>query len=88
MTLPRFSDDPVEQGQWEEFDTAQMNHAYPVCQFCSKPVDDTNGYRRVYGWVGSSGKDGFIRDGYGDERAHKTCIEINKTVGPDQQGLW
>lgn len=80
--------DRVEQAEYEEFDNAQMDAAYPVCFFCGRPVQQGRDYRKVEGWVGGPGKDGFVRDGYGTDWAHKVCIDVNKTVGIDQQGLF
>ncbi len=55
-----------------------------ACVFCRCPVDAVRDYRRTNGWTGGPGRDGFIRDGYDDEWAHKHCIEVNKTVGVNQ----
>lgn len=80
--LPEFSDDRKVEAEFQEAEEKRAGG----CLFCGRPVDALD-YRRVFGWVGGSGKDGFIRDGYGDEFAHRVCIQMEKTVGRDQGAL-
>lgn len=83
--IAQFSDDPIEEAYYQEHQERLGKEGY--CVFCHQPVEPGRDYRRVYGWVGGAGKDGFRRDGYGDEWAHKHCIDINKTVGAGQGAL-
>lgn len=86
--IPHFSDEPSVEAAYQELEDHRERTTYPACDFCGKPVQAGRDFRRVYGWVGGAGKDGFKRDGYGDEWAHKVCLDIHKTVGINQGGLF
>ena len=75
--------DQDQREQQEELDV-WMEHQSPYCVFCYRPAEPGTDYQRVTGWVAGRGRDGFVRDGYVDEFAHKHCIEINKRVGINQ----
>lgn len=80
---PREFEDEAVQDFYDE----QTGCLDPHCEFCNGRVDPSRDYRRVTGWLKAGSWDGFKRDDYMDDWAHKACIELSKTVGINQEAF-